>query len=325
MRTALLSLAVVSLCLVSSQAVAQQAPLVAQEKSVVRFEINMDKIINSELGKKLDLAGKLQEAPGMENEDMDPATISRVFGSLSLPDNIEAFQGMGPGSELPMQLFSRVEFTEKDTLTALMKKMGEDSEEVSIGGKTFMKPTDGEAPEGLLAQKIDDKTLEMGTEKYVTRSDREVGTEGLSKAWSKTPDHAVRIVVDVDGMEALKEELIDMVAQMSPQAIAYAELLNNVSNLRITIDLDGDELLTICATGKDEEMAEEFADGLDSLLMFGKMGLDPSRAPTEEAASVMKEIGDAMEAQLDGTEVSIRIPRPDGFNDMVEGMLPPGF
>jgi hypothetical protein len=55
------------------------------------------------------------------------------------------------------------------------------------------------------------------------------------------------------------------------------------------------------------------------------MGLDPARAPNDEAAAVMKQIGDAMEAKLDGKEVSIRIPRPEGFNKMVEGMLPPGF
>jgi hypothetical protein len=177
----------------------------------------------------------------------------------------------------------------------------------------------------MLAQKIDGKTLEMGTEKYVTRADREVGTDGLNKAWEKTPDHAIRLVVDVDGMEALKEEIIDMVAEMQPQAIAYVELLNNVSNIRLTIDLDGDELLTLCATGKDEEMAEEFADGIDSLLMFGKMGMNPANAPNEEAASVMKEIGEALEAKLEGTEISVRIPRPEGFNEMVEGMLPPGF
>ncbi|QEG24123.1 hypothetical protein [Mariniblastus fucicola] len=324
MRTAFLSLAVVSLCLVTAPAFAQQTPLEAKEKSVIRFDVNMDKIVNSELGKQLDLQDKMQTLPGVDPEEMDPSSISRVFGSLSLPDNVQAFQGMGPGAALPMELFSRVEFNNSESLSGLLKKMSEESEEVSIGGKTFMKQTDPDAPEGMLAQKIDDKTLEMGTEKYLTRADREVATDGLNKAWKMTPDHAVRIVVDVDGMAALKEEIIDMVAQTQPNAIAYAELLNNITNLRITVDLDGDELLTLCATGKDEELAEEFADGLDSLLMFGKMGLDPARAPNEEAASVMKKIGDALEAKLDGTEVSIRIPRPEGFNEVVGGLFP-GF
>ncbi len=325
MRTALLSLAVVSLCLVTAPAVAQQTPLETKEQSVIRFEVNMDKIVNSELGKQLDLEGKMQTLPGVDPEEMDPASIARVFGSLSLPDNIQAFQGMGPGSDLPMELFTRVEFSDSEALGSALKKMGEDSEEVEVGGKKFMKPSDPEAPQGMLAQKIDDKTMEIGTEKYVTRADREVSTDGLSKAWAMAPKHAVRIVVDVDGMEALKEELIDMVAQVQPQAVAYAELLNNVSNLRITIDLDSDELLTLCATGKDEDMAEEFADGLDSLLMFGKMGLDASNAPNEEAATIMKAISGAMEANLEGKEVSIRIPRPEGFNKFIQGMLPPGF
>lgn len=325
MRTALLSLAVVALCVVTAPAFAQQTPLEAKEKSVIRFEVNMDKIVNSDLGKRLDLADKMQNLPNVDPEEMDPSTISRVFGSVNLPDNIAAFQSMGPGAALPMELFSRVEFSDSGALATVIEKMAADSEEVTIGGKTFMKPTDEEAPEGMLAQKVDDKTLEMGTEKYVTRADRKVNTDALNKAWSLAPKHAVRIVVDVEGMADLREELIDFVAQMAPQGVAYAELLNNVTNLRITVDLDSDQLLTICATGKDEEMAEEFADGLDSLLMFGKMGLDPARAPNDEAANVMSEIADAMEAKLEGNEVSVIIPRPEGFNEFIESSLPPGF
>lgn len=325
MRTALLSLAVVSLCVVTAPAFAQQTPLEAKEKSVIRFEINMDKIVNSDLGKRLDLVDKMQNLPGVDAEEMDPSTISRVFGSVNLPNNIAAFESMGPGQPLPMETFSRVEFSDASTLTALLAKMAEGSEEVSVGGKTFMQQTDPNAPKGLLSQKVDDKTLEMGTEKYVTRADREVNTDGLNEAWAKAPEHAVRIAVDVEGMPELREELIEQVATMAPNFVAYAELLNNIKNLRITIDLDSDQLLTVCATGKDEEMAEEFADGLDSMLMFAKMGMDPSRAPNEEAGAVMESIAEALKTKLDGNEVSIIIPRPEGFNEFIENSLPPGF
>lgn len=325
MRTALLSLTVVALCVVTAPAFAQQTPLEAKEKSVIRFDINMDKIVNSDLGKRLDLTDKMQNLPNLDSEDMDPSTVSRVFGSVNLPDNIEAFMTMDPGSALPMELFARVAFSESGALKTAFEKMSEKSEEVTIGGKKFLKPTDEDSPEGMLAQTIDEKTLELGTEKYVTRADREVNTDALNKAWSMAPDHAIRLVVDVEGMADLREELIDFVAQSAPAGIAYAELLNNITNLRITIDLDGDQLLTICATGKDEELAEEFADGLDSLLMFGKMGLDPARAPSDEAADVMSEIADAMEAKIEGNEISIIIPRPKGFNEFIENSLPPGF
>jgi len=326
MRTALFSLAAFSLCLVTAPAFAQQSPLETKEKSVVRFEVNLDKIVNSELGKQLDLQDKLQNLPGMDpEEDMDPSTISKVFGSTSLPDNIAAFQEMAMGGALPMDFFARTEFSNGEALDATIKQMAEKSEDVTVGGKTFMKPTDEDSPEGMLAHKVDSTTLEMGTEKYLTRADREVSTDGLNAAWKMAPDHAVRIVVDVDGMPALKEELIDMVAQNMGNMVDYAELLNNITNLRITVDLDSDELLTLCATGKDEELAEEFADGLDSLLFSAKMFLDPNRAPNEEAANIMTTIKDALQAKLDGKEVSIRIPRPEGFNKFIEGNMPPGF
>lgn len=327
MRTALLSLAVLTMSLVAAPSSAQQTQLDAKDQSVVQFEINMDRIINSELGKLLDLEGKIQTAPGVNTEEMDPSAISRVYGSLSLPDNVAAFQTMGPGSDLPMEVFSRIEFRDAASVSSAVAKMSEEAEEVTIGGKTFMKPTDAESPQGMLAQKVDDKTLEMGTEKYLTRADREVSTAGLKSAWSKTPKDAIRLVVDVDGMETLKAELIDIADQTMPQYIAYVELLNNISDLRITFDLEGENLMTLSATGKDEEKAEEFAEGLNSLLFIAQQGIQmqASQAPSDEAGDVMKSIAEALEANFEGTEIKVKIPRPEGFNEVVQGMLPPGF
>ena len=325
MRTALHGLMAVALCLTATTAYGQQSPLETKDKAVIEFEINLEKITQSKLGQQLDLAGKMEDIPGVQTDEIDPSSISRLFGALSLPDNVEAFEGMGPGSALPMHLFSQVEINDSATLAEVVKKMEEKSEEVTVGGKKFYKSTEAEAPEGMLFHKVDDKTIEMGTEKYVTRADREVMSDGLKKAWEMTPDHAIRLVVDVEGMEALKNEIVDMVGAQQPQAAAYAELLNNINNLRLSIDLDADDLLTLSATGKDEELAEEFADGLDSLLLFAKMGLNPNNAPNEEAAAVMQEISEGLQANVDGNEVTIKIPHPEGLGKVLEGMLPPGF
>ncbi len=324
MRTALLSLAVVSLCLVAAPAVAQQTPLEAKEKSVIRFEVNVDKIINSELGKQLDLKDRIRNLPGINPEEIDFSAISRVFGSLSLPDNVAAFRSLGPGSDIPMDLFTRIEYSDAGALSSIFTKMSETTEEVEIDGKKFIKPSDASAPQGLLTHRVDEKTMETATKKYIMRADREVGTDGLSKAWGMAPDHAIRIVVDVDGMADLKEDLIDFVGE-SGVALDYVELLNNISNIRLTIDLDGDDLLTLSATGKDENLAEEFADGLDSIFFTAKFGLNPANAPNPEAGEVMQDISDALEAKVDGKEVNVVIPRPAGLGDFLLGIMGPGF
>lgn len=325
MRSVFRALTVVALCLTTTSVFAQQSPLETKDKAVVQFDINFNKITQSALGKQLDLAGKMKDIPGVKTEDIDPSSISRLSGALSLPDNIAAFQGLGPGADLPMQLFSQMEIGDSKTMASAVAKMAEKSEEVTVGGKTFMKSTDETAPQGMLIHEYDEKTIEMGTETYLTRADREVFSDGLKKAWGMTPDHAIRLVVDIDGMPALKEQIIEQVGNMAPQAIAYAELLDSVTNLRVSIDLDAKELLTIAATGKDEEAAEEFADGLDSLLMFAKMGIDPSSAPNDEAAAVMEQISDSLKANVEGAEVSIKIPHPKGLANVLQGMLPPGF
>ena len=322
MRAVFRALTVVSLCLTATSVFAQQSPLETKDKAVVQFDINFDKITQSDLGKQLDLAGKMKNVPGVKTDGIDPSSISRLSGALSLPDNIEAFQGLGPGADLPIEMFSQVQISDSTTMAAAVAKMAEKSEEVSVGGKKFMKSTDETAPQGMLVHEYDEKTIEMGTETYLTRADREVFSDGLKKAWGMTPDHAIRLVVDVEGMPALKEQIIEQVGQMAPQAIAYAELLDNINNLRVSIDLDAKDLLTLAATGKDEEAAEEFADGLDSLLMFAKMGIDPSGAPDEDSAAVMEQISDSLEATVEGSEVSIKIPHPEGLTGVLKNMLP---
>jgi len=326
MRTAFHCFAVVAaLCFLATPSFAQQSPLETKEKAVIQFEFNLEKITQSELGKKLGLADKLDDLPNIDSEDIDPNSISRVYGALSLPEDIAVFEDLQPGDAMPMEMFSRVEINDGKTIAEALAKMAEKSEEVTIGNKTFMKPTAEDSPEGMLMQQADEKTIEMGTAKYLTRENREVMSDGLNKAWDMAPDHAIRLVVDVAGMESLKEGLIERVALMAPQGVAYAELLNNIDNLRLTIDLDGKDLLTLSATGKDEELAEEFADGINSLLLFAKLSLDPAGAPTEQASKVFQEIKDSLDAGVDGNEVSLKIPRPEGFGEVIEAMLPPGF
>ena len=109
MRAVFRALTVVALCLTATSVFAQQSPLETKDKAVVQFDINFDKITQSDLGKQLDLAGKMKNVPGVKTDDIDPSSISRLSGALSLPDNIEAFQGLGPGADLPIEMFFQVQ------------------------------------------------------------------------------------------------------------------------------------------------------------------------------------------------------------------------
>jgi len=265
--------------------------------------------------------------PGADAENFDPASMSKMTAAMSLPDNIGAFQGMGPGADLPMDLFTTMTFKDAASADDAFAKMKENSEEVQVGGKTYFKPDDPNSPAGLLGERSGDSMFVMGTEKYITRSDRTFATDGLKSAFSKMPEDAVRIAIDVEGMPALKEEIIDMAAQSAPQFAAYAELLNNITDLRITVDLDGENLLTISATGKDADMAEEFAEGLDSMLGMGKMGImmQAGAIPDEDAKKAVMAIAESLSAKADGTEVSVIVPKPEGFNKAIQGLVGPGF
>ncbi len=323
MRNAFMSFAAIAVALVAAPAFAQQTTLTAQEQSVVMVEIDFAKIFNSELGKMMDFEGKLKTIPGADPDSFDAGSMSKVTASLSLPDSLEAFQAMGPGSELPMEMFTTMTFKDAGSADAAFAKVKEKSEEVKIGDKTFFKPDDPSSPAGLLAERSGDSMVFMGTEKYISRAEKMFATDGLKSAWGKMSDDAVRIAIDVEGMPALREQIIEMGSQAPPPFNTFAELLNNVNDLRIAIDLDGDNLLTIAATGKDADMAEEFAEGLDALLGMGKMGImmQAGAIPEGDAKNAVMEIAESLSATSKGSEVTVIVPKPKGFNEAIMGLL----
>jgi hypothetical protein len=304
--------------------------LAEEQKAVFVFDIRMDKISNGELGKMLDLESKMEGLPGPSGDAPPPSAIERVFGAVSAPETIDQIQDMeNSNGPLPVEFFITIKFNDSEVAAEQLDKMKADSESVEIGGKTFYKPKSEDAPEGILMNVIDDVTMEVGTELYLTRSDRKVFTEGLNSAWANVPDDAFRMAFDMAGAESLMEDVMAMGREnIPPNFVAYVDLLGNAKDMRLSVDLDGSNLLTMAMTGVDDDAASELQEGLDSLLGFAKMGgqaqVGGLRAMDPDAADVATEILDALAATVDGDQVSVEIPKPDGFNEAVQRMVPGG-
>ncbi|MEM9942710.1 MAG: hypothetical protein AAF939_14195 [Planctomycetota bacterium] len=300
---------------------AQTAP----EEAVVIFDVRMDLIAKSEVGKKL--LG--MAAMGQTGEDEpDPSKMDRLFGAMTLPGSVQEAMGLQMG-QFPMELFARMKFDDTAEAEKFLNMAKEDnSGTIEKNGKTYYKTPDEGGPMMLL-HAIDANTIEVGTEEFVTDDPSVMPfSDGLKSAWSNVPkDQSLRLVLDLDGAKDLINEAVEMGKQQGgdPMTQAYLELVDNIKDLRISLDLVGDNLLTIQAAGVDAEQAEEFKEGLDALLgtakLAGGAGLIQLKDANPDAAAVGKSILDSLNAKLDGTEVSVVVPKPAKFDEVVSKLI----
>lgn len=324
-----------SMCLVMSAVVGtasgQSAPMQENQKSVMVFDIRMDMIRDSNLGKELNLAEQMGNIPAGPDAP-DPSKIDRIFGAMSAPESMEAAMQMP--AKMAMDFFVRVKFSDTKSVETMMNKAKEENGGVvEKNGKTFYKaPDDGQTPPGLMMHQVDANTVEMSTEAYAFRSDMAPFTDNLKTAWSKAPNEAIRIAMDLEGAKSFLAEAVDMGKQqmagnpmMAGAGEAYLDLIDNMKDMRLSIDLSGANLLTLNATGVSDDEAQELKDGLDSLLFTaregGKSQLEMLSAMNPEGGVIAGKILDSLVAKKDGSSVSITIPKPEGFDRVVIGAV----
>lgn len=323
------SLSLAMLCgLVANATNAQTAPLAENQKAVVVFDLRLDLLRESELAKTLGLEDQLAQMAADDDDSPDPNSVLRVFGALSAPENLQTAQGFGMG-EIPIEFFVKVKMVDQAATDKFMEKVESKSgETIERNGKTYYRPPSEEngkkVPENLFLHRVDETTLEFGTEAYVFHPDQNVFTAGLKEAWSKVPDNrAIRIALDIEGASQLLAEAVEMGKQGgNPMVAGYLDLVDNMKNLRLAIDISSENLLTLQSTAIDSENAEELRGGIDALLGMGKMALGAQipriKESDAEAGAVLESFVQSLEATSEGDEVSVEIPKPEGFDAAVQ-------
>jgi hypothetical protein len=317
------------LTMACSSLVAQTGTLDEKDKAVFVFDVRMDDMRESELGKKLGMSDRLSELT--EGDDgVSPNVIDRVFGAMSLPQNVQEAM-MAQFGEVKFNLFVKVYFNDEAAVDQLLAEIGSDSAEtVENDGKTYyVMPADGPVPPGLLLmQVVDSKTIELGTKKFLFHPNRKLLTDNLMSSAKGSPKAPIRLAMDFSGAKGLVSELVEMgkmQAGGNPSVGAFMDLINNVQDLSIMIGMDGEDLLTIKARGVDDEKSKELKSGVDALLGLAKMSMQQFMPMVEgadpDAAKMLGVVSKALKAKGTGREVILKIPTPKGLGDyMAEKM-----
>lgn len=296
------------------------------------FEIRMDQLRETPLYAMIKGAVDQARDQGGMSDEIDFDKVNRVWGAVQLPESVAdmaAMENLKPGDALPMELFVHIEFVDSDSADAAMSQIMEESEEVTKNGTTYFAPREGtDAPSNLLARKLNATTMEAGTEGYITAGAGEsLFSTGLGNAWGSFSGEPIRVAFDLDNARELIDEGLAMAKENSePMMHGMLDLFNKMSNIRMAMDFkEGGNLLALGMASSDEESAEDLRKGLDGLLGMAKMmgggQVDQLRQMDEGMADVASAILTSLNAERDGSDVQIVIPKPDGFEDAIQSMM----
>jgi hypothetical protein len=309
---------------------AQSAP--QQDSAELAFDIRLDQLRATPLYAMVKDTLDQARAEGGVPDEIDFDKINRVWGAVQFPETVaemEAMDDMGPGDALPMGLFVHIEFADAESAEAAYGKMMEKSREITRDGKTYFGPKeDADAPSNLIGHRLNETTLEAGTEEFIVAGAGEnLFSAGLGTAWQSFAGEPIRLAFDFDNARQLINEAVELAkADAPPMMHPLLDLANKTRNMRLALDFkDGGNLLALGALGTDEEAAEELRTGIDGMLGMAKMmgggAVEEMRAQNEGMANVMAAILKSLTAQRDGEEVSVVIPKPEGFEDAIKSMM----
>lgn len=303
-----------------------QSDLADEDRATLMFDLQMSKMMEGEFADAMgDEIADLM--PEIEEGDLEPQDIDRVSGMMTLPNSIQDFEKMGMQPMAGMDYLFKLEFADSDATEKALAKMKEEGDTIEVGGQTYF--TNPEV-EGMLGRKTNDTTIEVGTEKYLSQTSRDLVSANLKAAFKKTEDVGFRLVMDLESESELVAEAMAMATTQSggePMAAGMIQLMDNMSDLRLSFDLDADTMLSLAMTGKNDEDAAELQGGLDGMLGMAKMFGGPATKdiPDAELAKAAEGIVMGLKATRDGNDVSINIARPENLVEAVKSAMDGGM
>ncbi len=304
------------------------------ERAPIIFDVDIQKLRKDPFFKSVPIEKMLQDEGMIPPEEMfDAKSVIRIYGAFQFPKSMEDVMGMGPNSDLPFNFFVRVGFADGKSLNKIYEEVSRNAGKVEKNGKTYLTAPEGEGPSNFFIHKVDEKTLEFGTDKYVFNKDRKVLTKSVEKLWKKIDSNtAVRVAYDVEASRKFLTEAMDMIMEESPmgegEIAMFKEVVSFVKDVRVAslgMDLASKKMLELISESKDAKGATAVKETLDGLLYIartgGKAGIKQMPIKDKAAVGAMTDIVNQLKAKQKDNVVSITINRPENFDEAMKGFI----
>ena len=317
-----------------------QTTLREDQKSVAVIDLRVDQLMKEFVAAGVDadrFSGAKLSGPFAGT---NVAQVERVYGAACLPKDLTtlkqiltnpylkdfsvlssiAFQAMANGCFLQVKLVDKAaadEVEKRWKKKALKMKMDGFNHEISWGQK-----------EGndFFAHRVDETTIEFGSKEYLQQADRSFFTDRLNAVYQSSTGNALRLILDLGTRRELLKEAIKLAKKEIPRPThAYLDLFEGLKSLNLGFSFDSANFLSLVAEANGDSDAEEFADGINSLLQLGKVGFGTvfvqiSREAPEEAReplAMFKGMVDGLKADRSDATVKVLLKKPDNFVAML--------
>ena len=304
-----------------------QTELEKSKQASIVFDIEVSSLLNSPMASSLPILDMMRREGVLPPKDfVDLNALNRVYGAFQLPESMQVFEQMRPGDRLPFQMFLRAEFGKIEELDRIMKEIEANMEMVKKDGKDYFQFREESAPKNILVQRFDENTIEIGTESYLLRSDRNVATERLTKAWASLgEDSLIRLGFDLESSRDLVEQFWQLAAIESGSSDDETMILEEVTafvgdveTCSIGFGGQGETMLSISVTGKDEQATNSVYESVNGLLYIARIaarvGIRQLQVDDPEAVAVLKTLAEQLRAKRNGNQVSINVRKPENFD-----------
>ena len=301
-------------------------------KADVVFELRPSKLMDSPLGKQMDFKGKIEAMAAQAGpESPDLSKVDRLFVAMVAPEDMDNLQKIQQGQENKMEFLVRMEFKDADAAAKLMTEATkENGGVVEKNGKKYYRPPEGTEgmPESAVMYQVSDKIVELASGGFAYRTVEIPVTDALGAAWKTMPDEALKLSIDGVSARGLMKSLAKEGKKNAPDPVSKAvmDLFPTMDNINLSIDLSGANLLTMKMVGNDEDSAGDINDGFKSMVTVVKplaiQGLGMLQAQAPGSAEVFGEVVNGMDVKQDGKNVTLHIPRAEGFEDATEEVIP---
>ena len=265
---------------------------------------------------------------GSDKREYDGSDKREYDGSDKKSDRFNniSFRRQQSSYELPLNFFVRVECKDQQTARKFTEMQWPDPQPVEVGGKTLMGGANSNVPTNLFFHLPSATTFEIGTGDYLAMDTRRTFTERLGQAWGSMNDDALRVAIDLESVETMVTEVVGMsMEQISATLHEDLKLIPTISTIKLSMDFEAADLLSLVATCKDVNDAANVQASLDQKLNLAKLlAADLVRqagAMDEKLGAVTGDILNSLSAKANDESVSIVIPRPADMDEALRNGL----
>ena len=319
-----------------------QTTLREDQKSVAVLDLRVDQLMKEFVAAGVDAERFTGAKLSGPFAGTSVAQVERVYGATCLPKDLTtlkqilaspyaedfsvfssvACQALTNGCFLQVKLVDKAaadEVEKRWKRKALKMKMGGFNHDISWGqkeGKDFF------------AHRVDETTIEFGSKEYLQQADRSFFTDRLNAVYQSSTGDALRLILDLETRRELLKETIKLGKKEIPRPThAYLDLVEGLKSLNLGFSFDSENLLSLIAEGNGDSDAEEFADGINSLLQLGKVGfgtvygqISQAEETPEEARkplAMFKGMVDGLKADRSDATVKVLLKKPENFVAML--------